>query len=133
MDINFATQIGMQQEIYKILRSEKDADGILNVDIRLNPDHKIYEGHFKSHKIVPGVLILKILKDILVSEVKNKLLLTESKNIKFIALIEPEKDPQLRISILYKTIDETLTVSAEIRNDQVLFIKFQGNYKTLND
>ncbi len=39
---------------YKVIKIEKPEENSYNVEVELNPEHEIYEGHFPEQPVVPG-------------------------------------------------------------------------------
>ena len=42
---------------YTILSSESSDSTIWTIQIKLNPGHPVYQGHFPGHPVVPGVCL----------------------------------------------------------------------------
>ena len=41
---------------YTILSSESSDSTIWTIQVKLNPGHPVYQGHFPGHPVVPGVV-----------------------------------------------------------------------------
>ena len=74
----------------------------------LNKDHSIYNGHFPDFKVTPGVAMLQIIKNTLEEHLKCKLLLQEAKQVKFLNLVEPEKNSILDFEVSLSSEDHKL-------------------------
>ena len=48
---------------YTILSSESSDSTIWTIQIKLNPGHPVYQGHFPEHPVVPGVCLLQLIKE----------------------------------------------------------------------
>jgi 3-hydroxyacyl-[acyl-carrier-protein] dehydratase len=48
---------------YTILSSESSDSTTWTIQIELNPDHTVYQGHFPEHPVVPGVCLLQLIKE----------------------------------------------------------------------
>ncbi|WP_299205643.1 3-hydroxyacyl-ACP dehydratase [Brumimicrobium sp.] len=88
---------------YTLNKIEQLKDQEFEAFIHLNKDHDIFKGHFPGNPVTPGVCMLQILKEITAQIVEQKLVMKSSSNIKFMALINPEKTPDLRLNIVIKT------------------------------
>ncbi len=84
--------------LYKITATEKTADGIL-AQIHLNKDHAIFKGHFPGNPVMPGVCMIQIIKELTEEATGKNLFLSVSSNIKFMAIINPEKNPDLSLAM----------------------------------
>jgi len=67
--------------------------------IELNPKHTIFGAHFPNNPITPGVCIIQIVKELSEDMLKCELFLKEAKNIKFLNVIDPLKNPDITFSI----------------------------------
>ena len=45
---------------YTILSSESSDSTIWTIQVKLNPGHPVYQGHFPGHPVVPGVCLLQL-------------------------------------------------------------------------
>ncbi len=67
--------------------------------ISINEKHEIFNGHFPGNPIMPGVCMMQIIKEI-AEQISGKTLLMERlSNVKFMALINPEQTPDLRLEL----------------------------------
>lgn len=88
-------------DFYHITELKKTEDTI-QAEIRLNPDHALYKGHFPQQAVVPGVMQIQIVKEILVAELKQELLIREVMVAKYFRPITPQENLVLHINIAYK-------------------------------
>ena len=100
-----------------------------NSMIELNPEHKIYKGHFPQVPVAPGVCLIQAIKEILMEKFQKRLILTEGNNIKFLILINPKETKQFQVDFMVKQIDNMLDVSANYTNNDKVFLKFKGKFK----
>lgn len=99
--------------------------------IRLNKDHDIFKGHFPGNPVAPGVCMLQILKEITSEIIGEKLIMESSNNIKFMALINPETTPDLRLNIILKNEDQTVTVKNICYFEDTIALKMGVKYTIL--
>ncbi len=102
-----------------------------NSIIELNPEHAIYKGHFPQAPIAPGVCLIQIIKEILMTKFQKSLLLTEGNNIKFLSMINPKETKRFQIDYIVKQTDTILDVNANYTNNNKIFIKFKGKFKIM--
>jgi|SRR5690554_192525 len=84
--------------LYEVKSLEKTVKGI-SVKVHLNKDHDIFKGHFPGNPVMPGVCMIQMIKELTENEVGEELFLTRSTNIKFMAIINPETNPDLELTI----------------------------------
>ncbi len=100
--------------------------------ITLNKDHDIFKGHFPGNPITPGVCMMQIIKEISSSIIQSPLRMTQSKNIKFLAIINPEKNPQLELLLNFNHLDpNNFSVSAQVSFADTCALKIQAQYVKL--
>lgn len=100
-----------------------------NSTIELNPEHEIYKGHFPQIPVAPGVCLIQAIKEILMTKLQKKLILTEGTNIKFLILINPKETKQFQVDFTVNRHDNMLEVSANYINNAKIFLKFKGRFK----
>ena len=99
--------------------------------IAFDPSHEIFSGHFPGQPIVPGVCLIHIVKEIANKIAGREVLMSNGKNIKFLNVIDPggNKDVNIKGTFLFKQ-DDTLSLSASLTKETVVFFKFKGTFKT---
>ena len=85
--------------LYTIKKSEKVDDSNFKVQIELNPNHEIFEGHFPNNPITPGVCMMQIIKELTEIIVSKDLFLSKVSNVKFMATINPFKQAVLDLNL----------------------------------
>jgi 3-hydroxyacyl-[acyl-carrier-protein] dehydratase len=79
-------------------------DASFEVKLKINPKHPLYKGHFPAQKVTPAVVIVHLFKEITQNFVSKKLDLKEASNLKFLAVLNPDENPEL---LLTGTLEET--------------------------
>ncbi|MBU2515166.1 3-hydroxyacyl-ACP dehydratase [bacterium] len=111
-------------QLYKILELKEEGQTIQAV-ISLNADHAIYEGHFPSNPVTPGVCQIQIVKDI-ISRLKGKpCFLVEAKNIKFLSMLTPQ-EKNVRLDLEYSEQNNQIKVKSQLSSGDKIFLKFSG-------
>jgi 3-hydroxyacyl-[acyl-carrier-protein] dehydratase len=82
--------------LYVIKDYEYDHD-TASVTIQLNKEHLIFKGHFPGNPVMPGVCMIQIIKELTEKATGKQLFLRVSSNIKFMAIINPEKNDILHL------------------------------------
>jgi 3-hydroxyacyl-[acyl-carrier-protein] dehydratase len=96
----------------------------------LHAGHPIYQGHFPGNPVVPGVCQVQMIKELVEKAVGHRLRLTESDNIKFLSMINPEANPHLEFRIVIKPAgDQQRSVTATIGCGATVFLKFKGKFE----
>ena len=119
-------------DFFKISTLKNITDSELIAEIKLNPDHKIYKGHFPGNPVVPGVASIQIINEVLSEHLKIQLMTSKAQNIKFTSMINPKINPILFIKIKYsETEDDNFKVFAQITFEETVFLKFKGTFSEI--
>lgn len=87
------------QDFYTVHRLTKLEGQKYIADITLNRYHAIFKGHFPDQPVTPGVCMMQIVKELSEELLDRELFMYKSSNVKFMALINPEVNPDLRLEI----------------------------------
>ena len=83
---------------YTILSSESSDSTTWTIQIELNPDHTVYQGHFPEHPVVPKECVEDIRQ--------QKLQVTQVSSCKFLSAINPIETPRIAIVLSLKETEE---------------------------
>jgi 3-hydroxyacyl-[acyl-carrier-protein] dehydratase len=99
----------------------------IKADLVINATHKIFEGHFPGHPVVPGVCMMQMVKEIMEQVFKKKTNLVSAVDMKFLNIINPEENTDIQAALKYK-IEENrnMTVWASLFKDDRIYFKFKG-------
>ena len=109
------------------IHSFNKSENSLFAEIRLNPAHEVYKGHFPQQAVVPGVIQLQIIKELLEKGLSANLMIKEVIVAKYLNMIAPEENPVLDINIEYR-LNETgdYLINATISKDDIIFTKLKA-------
>ena len=116
-------------DFYTVQKIET-TEGTIIADVRLNPDHEIYKGHFPEQPVVPGVLQLQIIREVLEESLDQQLFISRVNSAKYLRMITPDTSAEITITIRYKASGEKeYQVSALIGSGETIFTKAKLNLK----
>lgn len=113
-----------------------DENSVHTFKIKLNSSHRIYEGHFTGHPIVPGVCTLQIIKDCAEKIIHKEYLYARISSAKFLSLVDPKENELIEIDISLKEANEeqiTLVAEGRYQNTETIFIKVKATLKENNN
>jgi 3-hydroxyacyl-[acyl-carrier-protein] dehydratase len=117
------------EDFYSTNKITEISDNSVIAEITLNKDNAIFKGHFPGNPITPGVCMLQIIKNLTAQIHQCELTLLNSKNIKFLALINPDVNPDLIISLDFDKSDEGhVEVRSSVKYDETVALKLQSKY-----
>ena len=113
-------------DFFSISKLEKEGFEI-RADLVIDANHKIFEGHFPGHPVVPGVCMMQMVKEILEKVIGKKTNLIRAGEMKFLAIINPKENNMIRATLKYN-IEENgnMAVSATLFKESLIHFKFKG-------
>lgn len=100
------------------------------IQITLNTNHKVYKGHFPENPIAPGVCLTQMVKETVEHITNKKLTMVTGDNIKFTAILNPEVNPNVTMSLSIKTKENgLLQADSTVHSGETSFFSFKGSFK----
>lgn len=118
--------------LYIIKNTEKIDENNFKVQIELNPNHQVFEGHFPNNPITPGVCMMQIIKEVTEGFVLKDLFLSKVSNVKFMATINPFINPILDLSLNVVCENNEVKVKNSSFFETTNALKFSAIYKVLD-
>lgn len=120
------------QDFYKVEQLNKLSEDKYEAFVSLNKDSDIFKGHFPGNPVTPGVCMMQIIKELTEEILDVKLFMTNSSNVKFMALINPEKNPKLKLDLEINVSDENaIKVKNTTMFDETVALKLTNTYKKI--
>ena len=120
------------KDFYKILSEEKTEDSKHNITIFINEKHEVFKGHFPGNPIMPGVCMIQIIKELTEKITQKTLMIQTLANVKFMALINPEVNPELRLELdIIITEDDLVKVKNTTYFNDTVALKLSNVYKII--
>ncbi len=115
-------------DFYTLQSYETAENGRFIAQIKLNPEHNIFNGHFPGNPVTPGVCMMQIVKELTEEFTQKNLFLKSASNVKFMAIINPFETPELKM-ILDITENETeIKVKNTTSFGETTALKMSVNY-----
>jgi 3-hydroxyacyl-[acyl-carrier-protein] dehydratase len=119
-----------QNDLFTFSYPVTEAD-IVKADIKLNPLHQVFEGHFPGRPILPGVYMMQMVKEVVEAWTDKKIRLVLGQDLKFLSVINPEENVMVQIELKISTEDKKIRVVAQLLSNAVVFFKFKGVFVQL--
>lgn len=119
------------KDFYTVNETEKNENGIYSVQISLNKNHEIFQGHFPGNPVTPGVCMMQIVKDLTEEILNTKLLLKSASNVKFMAIINPEETPDLVLELGISENENEIKVKNTTTFGETIALKMSVTYINL--
>jgi len=114
--------------LYSVLNFEQDEQTVTAL-IKLKPDHEVFKGHFPGNPVMPGVCMIQIIKELTEQATGETLFLSVASNIKFMAIINPEKNDTLKLVLQLSEVDGQIKVKNTISFEDTLALKLNATFK----
>lgn len=118
------------KDFYSIKQLEQDGESVTAL-IYVNKDHEVFKGHFPGNPIMPGVCMMQIIKEIVGEVTQSNLVMQSLSNVKFMALINPFVNPELKLELSITAEDDTVKVKNTTYFDQTVALKLSSIYKKI--
>lgn len=118
------------QGLYTTEAFNTNEEGI-TAQIKLNPKHEIFKGHFPGKPIMPGVCMIQIIKELTERSLGKDLFLSIASNVKFMAIINPETDPSLIINIVFTELEDMVKIKSTTTFDETVALKLSASFKII--
>jgi 3-hydroxyacyl-[acyl-carrier-protein] dehydratase len=110
--------------IQNITETEK----IIQATVLLQAGHPIFKGHFPGHPVLPGVCMLEMITEITGSHLQERIRITSASMIKYLNMIDPNKDPLIQFEIKYQRGTTNIATEAKIYSGNRVFMKCQLSF-----
>jgi 3-hydroxyacyl-[acyl-carrier-protein] dehydratase len=97
--------------------------------VKLNKNHEIFEGHFPGHPVLPGVCVIQIIKELTEKSIEKELLLSVASNVKFMAVINPEKNDTVQFEIELSQNEDEVKIKNTVSFEETLALKLNASFK----
>lgn len=97
------------------------------VEAEMDSTHRIFDGHFPTAPVLPGVCLMQMVVDAVAEILDKKVRVHEGIDMKFTAVVDPREGTQLTVHLSISEVDEEMVkvTSSTVFNGQVCF-KFKG-------
>ncbi len=120
--------MSLLQDFYSITEFTIEEQRV-SASIAINKFHPVFKGHFPGQPVTPGVCMMQIIKELTEKWAKSTLLLKKAKNVKFMAIINPEVNPNIQVELDVEEASGMLTVKSTTSFEDTLALKFSGVFQ----
>lgn len=121
--------MALLNDFYEVESLHYKEDVSLQFKVSLNKQHAIFNGHFPKFKITPGVVMLQILKNALEQQTQLQLKTEEFSQVKFLNLVEPEKNNVLIFEVSLASEEKKINSKTKVTfPDDTLVLKCNATF-----
>ena len=114
--------------LYTIL-DFKQEEKTVTASVKLNKDHQVFLGHFPGNPIMPGVCMIQMIKELTEKAIGKELFLAMASNVKFMAIINPEKNDTLQLLLDISENEGLIKVKNTTSFENTLALKLSATFK----
>ena len=115
-------------DFYSIVQQVPSANSV-KAKILINKSHRIFDGHFPGVPIVPGVCMMQMVVEMVEVSTGKHVSLIAADTMKFLAVINPERNREIDVAINYTEDDGKFLISANLFEGPVVFFKLKATLK----
>ncbi|WP_175416248.1 3-hydroxyacyl-ACP dehydratase [Aggregatimonas sangjinii] len=114
--------------LYTVQSFEQNGQEI-QATVKLNAAHDVFKGHFPGNPILPGVCAIQMIKELTEEATGKTLFLSVASNIKFMAIINPEKNDTIHLVLHLSEDDNQIKVKNTVSFEETLALKLNASFK----
>ena len=116
----------LENQLYTIEKLDVDGEK-LSADIILNPEHDIFKGHFPDVPVLPGVIMMQMVKELVEVADQKKYILRKAASLKFLQMINPLDTQKLSVDVtIDRQEDQSLKLKAVLSSETAVHFKMSA-------
>lgn len=124
--------MSLLRDFYTVIGFEQIAENTCLASLTIHKDHPVFTGHFPGNPVTPGVCMMQIIKELGEKWSGSSLQLTKARNVKFMAIINPEKNENIKVEMLFeKDGEDTLSIKSTTSFEDTVALKFSGTFQII--
>ena len=114
--------------LYSIVSFEQKVQKV-QVSVKLHKEHEVFKGHFPGNPVMPGVCMIQMIKELTEKATGKELFLSVASNIKFMAIINPEKNDTIQLVLDTSEEEDFVKVRSAVSFEDTLALKLSATFK----
>jgi len=120
--------MSLLHDFYSIATFTADGPKV-SASISINSAHPVFKGHFPNHPVTPGVCMMQIIKELAEKWAECSLVLKKARNVKFMAIINPDNHPNIQVELDVEEEDGLLSIKSTTSFEDTTALKFSGVFQ----
>ena len=113
--------------LYRFGKIKQTAENEFLAVFYIDPKHDVFKGHFPQQPLLPGVIMVDIVRKCLEKIEGTSFKMDTAANIKFLHFLNPN-DKHYSLAIKIKNADEKRMIVARIFQDKLVYFKQNASY-----
>lgn len=118
------------KDFYSVVHSNQ-VEGEFITEIKINKNHRLYQGHFPGRPVTPGVILMQLFKEEAERQFNCALELQTASNIKFMAVVDPNQGENFILQFNIQKENGTLKLKGMAQHNGYIALKISSIYKIL--
>lgn len=125
---NFRISTIMLKGSFFTIENSITKENVHSFEVKLNKNHHIFEGHFPSQPIAPGVCLAQMVKELAETQLNEKLKMVSARNMKFMAILNPTENEKVTVEVKISPNESFFDVRASCFTEEKVFFKIDATY-----
>ncbi|MDR9456315.1 MAG: hydroxymyristoyl-ACP dehydratase [Salegentibacter sp.] len=118
------------KDFYSV-ESSREEDGKCITHLKINKNHRLYNGHFPNRPVTPGVILMQLFKEDAERRIGKSLQLKNANNIKFMAVVDPEIHNELFLEYHFEDNSQEIRLKGIAKTNEGISLKINAIYKLI--
>lgn len=118
----------LTDDLYQVVTMDT-GEGWIKSSIRFNREHAIFKGHFPGQPIVPGVCMIRIVRELMETCLKSSCRLVAAHSVKFMAFLDPSEATAVDVVIDFNLGENCYSVKAALSSAPVVYFKMTCQFE----
>lgn len=115
--------MSLKNDFFHIKETNIESEQSICFVVEINQRHKVFEGHFPSRPIVPGVFTLSMIKECVSEYLGRNIVLGKIKECKFVGVLIPKNGLTVE---LHCTLSATDKLSCIVKSEESVVLKLKS-------
>lgn len=114
----------MMKEMFTIQSYDTKEENLFGHLLRFDEAHEVFAAHFPGNPIVPGAVLVDVMRAVATDILGVEAQVVTVKNAKFITVIVPQSNVELKVKTSYTTSGEDYLFKSVIADEGKIYAKF---------
>ncbi|HRI23421.1 MAG TPA: hypothetical protein PLZ45_02040 [Ferruginibacter sp.] len=114
-------------DFFEIVSLETE-EGSITALLEIDAAHRIFDGHFPSQPVVPGVCMMQMIKEVVEQVLDRETNLAAAAEMKFLSVIDPAQNNIINASVKYLTEEGKVKVVASLFKEDTVHFRMKATF-----
>ncbi len=120
----------LKESLYKVKELSGNAmEGVYSYQLHFLPDNSIFDGHFPNQPVVPGVVIIQIVKEMMSDILGTSCYYYKILQTKFLQVINPNEQLSFLLELKISSQEEIYSIDVVLQNETTIAFKMKAKIK----